>query len=299
MQSVRRWLLLVVLATVAGRVAFIVLFDHTLSLQTSGYDAYAVNVLEGHGYTRFADRDADSDLPPLYPFFLVGVYKVLGRDPIAVAGVQIVLDVLTVLLLYWIGRRVAGDVVGLVAAGFYGVYPYLLYQNLTLNDTGIFILLTAAVVATAYRVRDTADWRWAVALGVCAALGALTKTLIVLLLPLIALWWWRLIGFRAAVRLTIVTGIACAVVIAPWVIRNSRLHGELVLLSTNGGSNLHQGNNACVDDYLARGWDAQWVNCIDLAPDDLSETEADRWHREQALTYLRENPGDWPRLVGV
>lgn len=299
MLSVRRWLVLILLATVAGRVAFIVLFDHTLSLQTSGYDTYAVNVMEGRGYTRFADRDADSDLPPLYPLFLVGVYETLGRDPLAVAGVQIGLDVLTVLLVFWIGRRVAGDVVGLLAAGLYGVYPYLLYQNLTLNDTGVFILLTAAVVAAAYRVRDTENWRWAVALGVCAGLGALTKTLIVLMLPLLALWWWRLIGFRAAARFTVITGIACAVVIAPWVIRNTRLHGEVVLLSTNGGSNLHQGNNPCVDDYLARGWDAQWVDCIERAPEDLSETEADRWHREQALTYLRENPGDWPRLVGV
>jgi hypothetical protein len=45
--SVRRWLSLIVVVTVLGRVSFIVLFDHTLSLQTSGYDTYAVNVIEG------------------------------------------------------------------------------------------------------------------------------------------------------------------------------------------------------------------------------------------------------------
>ncbi|RPI99210.1 MAG: hypothetical protein EHM39_06925 [Chloroflexi bacterium] len=294
--SVRRWLSLVVLVTVLGRAAFIVLFDHTLSLQTSGYDTYAVNLMDGRGYTRFDDRSADSDLPPLYPYFLAGVYTVFGRDPIPVALVQIGLDVLTVLLLFWIGRRVAGETIGLLAAAFYGLYPYLLYQNLTLNDTGVFILLLAAGIAAAYRTRDTLDWRWAAALGVCFGLGALTKSLIVLILPLLALWWWHTVGLRAAVRLGLISGGALLIVIAPWTIRNYRVHDTLVLISTNGGSNLHQGNNPCVADYLARGWDAQWVNCLERPPANLSEIETDRWHREQALNYLRENPGDWPRL---
>lgn len=297
--SIRRWLALIVLLTVLGRVAFMLLFSHTLSLQTSGYDTYAVNVIEGRGYTRFDDRDGDSDLPPLYPFFLIAVYKTLGRDPLAVAIVQTAFDALTVLMLYWIGRRVAGVQVGLLAALLYGVYPYLLYQNLTLNDTGIFILLLAAGIAAAYKARDTLDWRWAVALGITFGLGALTKTLIVLLLPLLALWWWQTVGLRPAITLALASGITLLAVIAPWVVRNTRLHDELVVLSTNGGSNLHQGNNACVADYLARGWDAQWVNCIVLAPDDLSETEADRWHRAQALDYLRDHPDEWPRLFGT
>ncbi len=294
--TVRRWLAAILLVTVLGRVAFILLFDHALSLQASGYDTYAVNVIEGHGYTRFDNQGGDSGLPPLYPFFLAGVYKVLGRDPIAVAIVQIGLDVLTVLLLFWIGRRVAGAAVGLLAAAFYGAYPYLLYQNLTLNDTGLFIFLLTAGIAAAYKARDTRDWRWAMALGIACGLGALTKTLIVLVLPPLALWWWRALGLRRAVILGAASGIALALVIAPWAVRNTRLHGELVLISTNAGSNLHQGNNACVADYLARGWDAQWVNCIELAPPELSETEADRWHRQQALTYLREHSGEWPRL---
>ncbi len=301
--STRRWLGLIILLAVLGRLAFIVLFDHTLSLQTSGYDTYAVNLIEGHGYTRFADLHADSDLPPLYPLFLAGVYTVLGRDAIAVAVVQIGLDVLTVLLLFWIGRRIGGTTTGLLAAAFYGFYPYLLYQNLTLNDTGLFILLLAAGIAAAYRAADSTtgqsagrDWLWAGALGVCFGLGALTKTWIVLVLPLLTLWWWRAVNLRAAIRLSAAAGVALIVVIAPWAIRNTRLHGQLVLISTNGGSNLHQGNNACVADYLARGWDAQWVNCIEKAPATLSETGADRWHCQQAITYLREHPGEWPRL---
>jgi 4-amino-4-deoxy-L-arabinose transferase-like glycosyltransferase len=297
--SVRRWLGLILLLTLLGRVMFLVLFHDTLSLQTSGYDTYAVNVMEGRGYTRFEDRSGDSDLPPLYPYFLVAVYTLFGRDPIPVALVQIVLDLIVVVLLFWIGRRVAGDATGLLAAALYGLYPYLLYQNVTLNDTGLFILLLVAGIACAYQARDSQNWVWAVGVGLCFGLGALTKTLIVLALPLLAVWWWRRIGLRRAIRLSILAGGALIVVIAPWTIRNIRLHDTFVLISTNGGSNLHQGNNACVADYLARGWDAQWVNCLGKTPDDLSEVEADRWHREKAITYLREHPGAWPRLFGT
>jgi hypothetical protein len=96
-----------------------------------------------------------------------------------------------------------------------------------------------------------------------------------------------------------VGGLATAATLAPWVIRNSRLHGELVLISTNGGSNLHQGNNPCVADYLRRGWDAQWVDCLATPPAGLGEAALDAWHRQQALDYLWQNPAEWPRLFGA
>ncbi len=170
---------------------------------------------------------------------------------------------------------------------------------MTLNDTGLFILLLAAGIACAYRVLDTRGWRWALALGIVFGLGALTKTLIVLILPLLALWWWSHIGFRTAFRLSLIAGIALLVVIAPWTIRNTRLQDQFVLVSTNDGSNLHQGNNACVDDYLARGWDAQWVDCIGTPPAGLNEVQTANWHRDEAIRYLRDHPGDWPRLFGI
>src|SRR4051794_34070243 len=63
-------LILIVSAAVALRLAYILFFGHTLTLGASGYDTYATNLIEGHGYTRFADLHPDSDVPPLYSFFL-------------------------------------------------------------------------------------------------------------------------------------------------------------------------------------------------------------------------------------
>ncbi len=300
--SVRRWLIATVFLAVLARVVFLLCFGGSLSLRTSGYDAYAVNVLEGRGYTRFDDRNGDSDLPPLYPFFLVGVYKTLGRDPLAVAAVQIVLDAGVMGLLFWLGKRVTGqEAVGLLTAVFYGFYPYLLYQNLSVNDTGLFIFLLTGGVVAAYRARDTRGWGWAALLGGCFGLAALTKTWVLLIWPLLVFWWARKLTGRVTARLALASGVLIVLTTLPWVVRNSRLHGEFVFISTNGGSNLHQGNNPCTADYLARGWDVQWIRptCMGAPPAGAGETEADRWHRQAALDYLRAHPEAWPRLFGV
>ena len=232
------------------RLAFVAVAGHTLSLQASGYDPYAVNLLAGHGYTRFDDLHPDSDLPPLYPFFLAGVYSVFGRSAVAVALVQIVFDVVTIAAIYAIGRRVGGERAGLLAAAFTGFYPYLLFQGVSVNDTTLFTMLLALGVWAVYRVWDTRSWRWAAFAGLMFGVAALTKTLVAVMLPLFALWWWRQLGFRRAFGLAAVMGFVFVAVLLPWVVRNTRLHGSLTLISTNDGSNLYQGNNPCVADYL-------------------------------------------------
>ncbi len=299
MRGSRRWLIAVLIITLGIRVAFLVFFGDTLSLETSGYDDYAVHLMEGRGFTRFEDRAGDSDLPPLYPFFLVGVYTLFGRDPLPVACVQIVLELLTTLLVYAIGRRVGGEAVGLLASAFYGCYPYLLFQNLTANDTGIFIALLVAAIWLSHRFVDSQRALYAVALGLVLGVAALTKTCAILVVPLLAVAWKRRLGLERTIRFTLLSALFMFVVLTPWAVRNSLLHGQLVFISTNGGSNLHQGNNACVADYLARGWDAQWVRCLGSPPAGLSEVEEDHWHRNEAIRYLKEHPFAWPRLFAI
>jgi len=304
----RRWLAIILAGALLARLAFVIFFGHTLTLQASGYDAYAVNVLSGHGYTRFDDRAADSDLPPLYVLTLVVIYRTLGRSATAVALAQIPLDLASIALVYAIGRRAfpsRGALPALVGAACTAFYPYMLFQDLSANDTALFTMLLLAGVYGAYRAAGDAGatagpWarlRWPLFIGIAYGLAALTKTLVVLMLPLLGLWWWRRVGLRRALWIGGVAALALLAVITPWVIRNSRLHGQLVLISTNDGSNLHQGNNPLAADYLARGWDVQWLG-LEGMPEGLDELEQAAWHRDQALRWLRENPAAWPRHFG-
>jgi 4-amino-4-deoxy-L-arabinose transferase-like glycosyltransferase len=281
------------------RLLFLVVFPWTLSLETSGYDSYAVHMLEGRGYTRFDDRSADTDLPPLYPFFLAAVYATFGRGALQVALVQAVLDMLTVWLLFQIGRRIAGPGVGLLGAALYGFYPYLFFQNLSANDTGIFILLLSSGIWSSYITFDRGTRPPALLAGVAFGLAALTKPWALLLLPPLFAWWLRRQTGRAGLHLVAAALVSACAVITPWVVRNSLVQGDLVFVSTNDGSNFLQGNNSCVAEYLRRGWDAQWVECLPTPPPGMSELELNRWYWQQGLDYLKQNPGDWPRLLGM
>ncbi|MFN8419925.1 MAG: glycosyltransferase family 39 protein [Anaerolineae bacterium] len=183
-------LIAVILLAVAARLIFILFFGQTLILEASGYDVYAVNLLAGHGYTRMADLRPDSDLPPLYSFALAGIYALFGRSTIPVALVQIGMDVISWLAIYAIGRRIGGEWVGLLAAGFTAFYPYLLFQNLSVNDTAVFIMLLTTGVWAAMVAQEKASWRWAALSGLLLGMVALTKTLAILVLPFVGLWWW-------------------------------------------------------------------------------------------------------------
>lgn len=296
---VSRLLLLIIAAAVALRLLYVVVAGQTLSLQASGYDVYAVNLLAGHGYTRFADLHPDSDLPPLYSFFLAGVYTLFGRSPLPVALVQIGCDVVTLLAIAAIGRRIGGERVGLLAAALTGFYPYLLFQDLSANDTALFIMLLALGIWGVYRACETRALRWAIFVGLTFGVAALTKSLVILMLPLIGWWWWRQVGLRRAVLLVGALLVVSAAVLLPWIVRNTRLQGTLTFVSTNDGSNLYQGNNSCVADYLLAGWDAQWVDCLTPTPPGLSETEESAWFRDQALIYVRDHLDAMPRLLAV
>ena len=293
-------LVLILGAAILIRLSFLAFFGNTLHLQTSGYDTYAVNLIDGHGYTRFSDYHQDSDVPPLYSFFLVGVYLVLGRNPISVALVQIALDTITFVMIYRIGQRIAGKAVGLVTAAMTAFYPYLLFQNLTVNDTALFIALLSSSIWAVFLAYDRKSWRCALLAGMLLGLAALTKSLVALMVPLIFLWWLRHLGWRPVWKLVAAFVVAFVLVPLPWVIRNIQLQHTFVLISLNDGSNLLQGNNPLAADLLLQGYDVQWtLYSLPQIPDGLTEVQQANWYRDQALDYLRTHSSDWPKLFGA
>ncbi len=302
-------LLILIVMVLLTRIAFLALFGQTLSLSTSGYDDYARHLMAGQGYTRFADLHPDSDIPPLYPFVLVAIYTVFGRSALAVAVVQIGFEVVTVICVALIGRRVGGHAVGFVSGLLTALYPYQLFQNLTVNDTAIFMALLCAGVYFGYRTLDAVpDQRSTLAApilyGLLLGAAALTKTLALLMLPLLTIYWascWWHTQWRRWVIASLAAGAAAGLVMLPWIVRNYGVHQAFVLVSTNGGSNFYQANNSCAIEYMEAGWDVQWVEaagCLNKPPAGLSETQTDRWLQAQGMDYLRAHPDQWLRLFG-
>ena len=271
---------------------------------SAAYDDYALNLLETGVYGRESGQP-DSILPPLYSYVLAAVYRLFGRHYIAVGLLHTFFDALSIALLYDIARRLlprpSGEWAGTLAGLFFALYPYLIFQNLTLADTALWILLLHLFVWLMILLREAPafDLRIALLGGFALGLSALTRALLPPLAILVALWFLFRLDWRETLRRLLPVAIVSLFVLLPWLMRGFQIYGGFVTVALNSGENFYQGNNPQTIPFFRAGYDVQWSS----PPDDLPPTE-NRYDRNNALMeagwrYLRENPHRIPELLLV
>jgi 4-amino-4-deoxy-L-arabinose transferase-like glycosyltransferase len=358
----RRPAIWVFLAALLLRLVFAALLPPERLLPAGGdqglYDRLAAGVARGEGLT-FSRRDADlkrmgnrdrsdslgewvrrpdhhfgitpagqpsSVIPPLYPLFLAGVYRLFGTGSyLAVRLLQALFGALAALAVYGAARCcVRGDrAVALLAGLITAAYPYLVYYSGLLAGENLYIPLLAAtvwaltcLVAGSGTALPGTGERPAFApsplllaslVGLFAGLTFLTRSSILLYLPLAALLMAFALGRRRGAAAVLLCGLAFALVVSPWVVRNYRVHGEFVLMPTKGGLNLWMRNHPDVvrpefieaglgfpDGLADRLEKTELLEYPDL--EGLSEVERNRLITGRALTFIRANPAYFSAL---
>ena len=195
---------------------------------------------------------------PLYPWFLSLIYRVFGPDLTAVRSVQALLGVLTCAYITVITRRLfrsstAGIAAGLLAALY---LPALFYEGMLLPAT-LMLFLNALFVLLMVPDTGQAGSARLMAAGFVLGLSVVTRPVALLLLPFALVYIWlrtrRFSGSAAAdatrhvgrkpLRLSAALLIGLVFALAPLTIRNARMTGTFVPLTTGGGISLYQGNN--------------------------------------------------------
>ena len=269
------------------------------------YDEYARNLLETGVYGRVPGV-ADAALPPLYSLLVAAVYGLLGRHYLALGCVQIALDLLSIALLYAICRclfRRRGAAIGTVAGICFALYPYLIFQNLTVNDTALWILLLHLFVwlLILLRAGERYDGRrlaLALAAGALLGLSALARAL----LPALALcalpWFLMRLSWRQSLLRLLPVALMSLLVLLPWTLRSQRIYGSIVPVALNSGENIYQGNNPWAAAVMRAGYDLQWLPPPPHAPTRADDPLARSQFLAQAgWDYLREQPGQIPGLL--
>jgi 4-amino-4-deoxy-L-arabinose transferase-like glycosyltransferase len=218
------------------------------------YNRLALGLLNEGAYLT-PSGNPSSLRPPLYPVLVAGVYRVFGAENYAVVRfLQAVLGLVTALLTYYLGRNAFSHRVGLWSAAWCAFYPSLLgFNNLLLTETLFTLLVTAITLAVVVGLRRASVPVMAGA-GVLLGLGALTRSILWLFAPLLALYvvcTWRERGSKR--YLAGAALFACFLaVIAPWAYRNTRVQKTLTIIDCMGGRNAMMGNY----DYtpLERSW---------------------------------------------
>jgi hypothetical protein len=321
----RTALLLILIAIGTTRAAGYLVFNDIFAFDRTGvvhgssaYLTYAENLIATGVYGKSAPGVPDAHLPPLYSYVLAGVWAVFsGGAPssLVVAVLHTAFDAAAACALFVIASRLllmtgqprlrAGAVwVGLLSGLFYAAYPYLLFQNLTLIDTPLFMallygFLAGVVVLADVRAGDRRGPVLAVGAGVLLGLLGLARPNAALFALMAGGWLLARVGWRAGLGRLVPMGAAAALVLAPWLVRSALLFGTFVPVALNGGENFYQGNNAWVVPFLRAGYDPQWV-----PPPTLSDTvephgvEANAALAAAGWAFLREHPDAIPGLIG-
>jgi 4-amino-4-deoxy-L-arabinose transferase-like glycosyltransferase len=165
----------------------------------------------------------------------------------------------------------------------------------SLMSEGLYTLLIAAALLAALRLRDRPDARSAALLGGAVALAALTRSEALLLFPLLVLPI-ALTRPAGRWRLTAVSLIAAAVLIAPWTARNWAEFGRPVLISTNDGTLLAGAN--C--DLTYHGEDVGFWNIKCISERSIANEARQEAHwRSEGASYATAHLGRLPAVLAV
>lgn len=277
-------------------------FEQTGAVHGSGsFDLFARNLIET-GVYGLTPGIPDAMLPPGYSYVLAAVYSLFGRSSLVVGAFHIALDLVSIALLVEIGRRLFRQAwIGWIAGVLYAVYPYLIFQNLTLIDTPFFMtlfyaFLLALIVLRERERMDRAGWLLAILAGVLLGVLTLVRPIVPPFALLAALWFlFRRSFVQTVIRLAPVA-LVSVLVMLPWFARNYQVYGTFVSFSVTSGSNFWQGNSPDTIPYLRAGYDVQWTS----PPGDIPNTpEGDRQRLTLALDFLRANPHIIPELLWV
>ena len=259
------------------------------------------NLLAGRG---FSFQGPTAITPPLYVFFLAGVYRAFG-SPAAVRVLQALLGGLACVILYAVARRLADPRIALVAGMVMAGHPlaaYLAGLHLTENLFLIFILL---VVLQSTAVAQRPSPGAAFSLGVLVGLAALTRAVYLFFIPLLLPWAMSQWGWRAprAYRVFALATAGAVLMVLPWTLRNYVVFRAVVPVQSNGGMVFWAGNNPLADGGMVWPSRGTWTN--GAPPDDgmygwrnRSLAAENHIYLETAFAWITEHPRDYAHLLG-
>ena len=303
----RRALAALALAFGAGLLARLALVAITASAPPNpatdepSYGSLARNLVAGRGFVDssenldplFPSPGPTSFWSPLYPLGVAATFRVFGTDTLLpVKLLQVAASLATAALVGVLAYRLFGPPAGLLGAVFYAVYPVAVYYTRAIGTETLYALVLLGFTLQAYRLLEYRRTRDAVLLGALYGLGVLTSGVMLAYgVPLLLFLALNRFSLRTNAGLLGVALLAFALVVSPWVARNYRLHGELVLLPAKGGFNLWVGNHPGATGAFTK-LPAEWMSGLERLP----ELERDRVARARALTWIGAHPGEFLAL---
>jgi len=274
------------------------------------YHNLAIRVMDGYGFSfgepwwpLTAANAPTAHWSYLYTFFLVGVYSVFGVHALAARLIQsIIVGIFHPLLVYWIGKRLINDKVGLAGALITAIYGYFIYYSATLMTEPFYItgILAVLFVAIRWVQESTADHKnsllYGILLGIFATATILLRQLFLLVVPFILLWvgYVRLREKQPVLPGIIVSLVVIGLTILPFTIYNYQRFDRFVLLNTNAGFAFFWGNLPQYGTEFEPIMNSESRNYFSVIPEKyhgLDEAALDQALLKEGISNVLSDPG--------
>jgi 4-amino-4-deoxy-L-arabinose transferase-like glycosyltransferase len=270
------------------------------------YRGEARALAEGHGFvqpgfvglTQANTKQPAADHPPLFSVVLAPVSWLSGDDDLALRLFNCLLGAIGVALIGLLGREFAGDATGLIAAAGAALYPNLWVNDGVVMSESLAVVIVSASVLLALRVIRRPTVGGAVALALFSGLGALARSELALLFPLLcvpAIVAGCVKSGRRPFGLLVVSLLVVTATVGPWVGYNLSRFRRPVLISTNFDLNLL--GSSCPS--VMRGPSIGSLGfCTFLqAPTGADQSVIAYKQQKQAFKYIGDNLGRYPVVV--
>jgi len=271
-------------------------------------------ISDAHIFDSWAARIAAGDvlgeprlfvLPPLYPYVVGFVYAIVGRMPSVIILVQSTLGIIATGLVWRLGTRRFGVIVGVSAGFIYASSGAVLFYESMLVGTAVtgFLTVLALTLLDAWSDKRQ-DWLVGL-LGVTLGLLVILRPNFLVLTPVLMWGVFRVRGRGRGFRDSLLTLACICLPLLALTVRNGVAAGEWTPLSSHGGINFYMGNHSG-----APGWFAPPPGMIaDITPEQprgnligprviaeaeagrpLSDREVSRFWFKKGLRYFLEEP---------
>ncbi len=252
---------------------------------------------------------------PLYGYFLAFLYWVTSGSIFVSKLLQLFLCFGTSFFIVKTTEHLFNKTTSVIAGLIYAFYGTLIFYESMFLIPAIFLFF---ITWGLFRViiysekKDIKNW---LLTGIIFGLAAISRPNVLLVIPFFMLWMFYTKNsskqFFQRVKLPLALCAGLLIVITPITIRNIMVTGEFILISSQGGINLHLGNNPNADGLtmlmpeVALDESVSWSEFENVthkaaekeALKNLTASEASSFWTQKALSFILDNPSNFLSLV--
>lgn len=272
------WIKSALLVGLVLRIVWIIIFPVVPTSDGMAYDIHA-QTLADHGVYGWSADNPDANWPPGTAALYSICFKIFGHNYLPIAGLNVIFGFLIILLTGLLARLWFDLSTARLSCWLLAIYPSLIFYTTVLASELPFIVFMLAAVSVQAFNQNNSLIRVVLSAIFCSI--ASYFRLEGLLLPLlISIFYPPQVKWHARILYGIVGIIIVALTIAPWCLRNTKLYGTSVMMTTSSGQNFWMGNNP-----ETRGGYMETPNLPNLPPPQKSE-----YLKEEAINYVMSHP---------